>query len=152
MSSRLFLEIRERLGLAYSIHSYADHYLDTGALTIYAGIQPEQLSRCLEAILAQLKKMKEELVPDHELRKAKEYCKGRLLLRMEDSQSVAGWLGGQEILTGSIRSVEEVASILESVSASQIRQVAEELFLTDKINLAVVGPVDESDLEQVLSF
>jgi predicted Zn-dependent peptidase len=151
MSSRLFLEIRERRGLAYSIHSYADHYLDTGALTVYAGIHPEQLPHCIEAVLTELRRLKEDSVPENELRKAKEFCKGRLLLRMEDTQSVTGWLGGQETLLGSIRSVEEVVSILESVSASEIRRVAEELFLSEKLNLAVVGPVEEAGLEQLLS-
>ena len=152
MSSRLFLEIRERRGLAYSIHSYADHYLDTGALTVYAGVHPEQLSHCVEAVLKELQKLKEDLASEHELRKAKEYCKGRLLLRMEDTQSVVGWLGGQELLMGSVRSVEEVVSALEAVSAGDICRVAEELFQSEKLSLAVVGPVEESGLEPLLSL
>ena len=152
MSSRLFLEIRERRGLAYSIHSYADHYLDTGALTVYAGVHPEQLSHCVEAVLKELQKLKEDLASEHELRKAKEYCKGRLLLRMEDTQSVVGWLGGQELLMGSVRSVEEVVSALEAVSAGDICRVAGELFQSEKLSLAVVGPVEESGLEPLLSL
>ena len=99
MSSRLFTEIRDKLGLAYSIHSFVDHFLDTGSITIYAGVEPKNLPVAINAILEQLSQLKEP-VPEAELSKAKELSKGRLLLRMEDSRSVAGWMGGQEILTG----------------------------------------------------
>lgn len=152
MSSRLFLEIREKRGLAYSIHSYTDHYLDTGALTVYAGIHPEHMEHCVEAVLHELNILKKDPVSEHELRKAKEYCKGRLLLRMEDTRSVVGWLGGQELLLGSIRSVEDALSIIESVGASDIMRVAQELFLPDKLNMAVVGPVKETGLEELLTL
>ena len=95
MSSRLFTEIRDRLGLAYSIHSYVEHFLDTGSITIHAGVEPKNLQVAIKAILGQLSQLKEP-VPEPELTKAKELIKGRLLLRMEDSRSVAGWAGGQE--------------------------------------------------------
>src|SRR4030042_787744 len=114
MSSRLFLEIRERQGLASAIHSYTDHFLDTGSLTVYAGIDPQRLSIAIEAILAELNRLKEG-IPELELSKAKELCKGRLLLRMEDTRSVAGWLGGQELLLGDILSVDQVVSIIDSI-------------------------------------
>ncbi|MCX6004007.1 MAG: pitrilysin family protein, partial [Chloroflexi bacterium] len=91
MSSRLFLEVRDKLGLAYNIHSYLDHFNDTGALTIYAGVEPKNLKVGISAILEQLALLK-ECVPEEELTKAKELSKGRLLLRMEDSRSVAGWV------------------------------------------------------------
>ena len=89
MSSRLFVEIREKRGLAYAIHSSTDHLLDTGSLSIYAGVDPKNLATAIKAILEELQRLKEE-VPEPELSKAKELCKGRLLLRMEDSRSVAG--------------------------------------------------------------
>jgi len=152
MSSRLFQEIRERLGLAYSIHSYADHYLDTGALTVYAGVHPQQVSSCVEAVLTELRRLKTEPVPEAELRKAKEFCKGRLMLRMEDTQSVAGWLGGQELLLGTIRRVEEIVDRIESVSAVDIHRVAEQLFLSEQLNMAVVGPIEEAGLQELLSL
>ncbi|GAI12384.1 unnamed protein product, partial [marine sediment metagenome] len=101
MSSRLFVEIRDKLGLAYSIHSYVEHFLDSGSVTVYAGVELKNLSIVITAILDQLSQLK-ELVPESELVKAKELSKGRLLLRMEDSRNVAGWMGGQEILTGRI--------------------------------------------------
>jgi predicted Zn-dependent peptidase len=152
MSSRLFTEIRDRLGLAYSIHSYADHLLDTGAITIYAGVEPKNLPVAIKAILEQLSRLKEP-VPEDELVKAKELAKGRLLLRMEDSRSVAGWMGGQEILTGKILSVDQVTSIIDAITADEIGRLARELLVASQLRLALVGPVAESEpLEKLLKL
>ena len=144
MSSRLFTEIRDRLGLAYSIHSYIDHFLDTGSLTIYAGVEPKNLQVAITAILEQLSQLK-EIIPEAELSKAKELSKGRLLLRMEDSRSVAGWTGGQEILTGQILSVDQVMSTIDAITAEELRQLAQELLVSSQLRLAVVGPVVEDE-------
>ena len=144
MSSRLFTEIRDRLGLAYSIHSYAEHFLDTGSLTIYAGVEPKNLRVAITAILGLLSQLKEP-VPEAELSKAKELSKGRLLLRMEDSRSVAGWTGGQEILTGQILSVDQVMSTIDAITAEELRQLAQELLVSSQLRLAVVGPVAEDE-------
>ena len=152
MSSRLFLEIRDKLGLAYNIHSYLDHFQDSGALTIYAGVHPKNLEIGISAILEQLTLLKEK-VSDEEVTKAKELSKGRLLLRMEDSRSVAGWVGGQEILSGRIMDVEEVVAIIEKVTAEEMCAVAKELLIGDKLRLSVVGPVKSADhLEKLLKI
>jgi len=152
MSSRLFTEIRDRLGLAYSIHSYVDHFLDTGAITIYAGVEPKNLPVAIKAILEQLARLK-ELIPEDELVKAREMAKGRLLLRMEDSRSVAGWMGGQEILTGKILSVEQVTSIIDAITADEIERLAQELLVASQLRLAVVGPVAEDEpLDKLLTL
>jgi predicted Zn-dependent peptidase len=144
MSSRLFTEIRDRLGLAYSIHSYVDHFLDTGAITIYAGVEPKNLPVTIKAILEQLSRLR-ELVPEAELAKAKELTKGRLLLRMEDSRSVAGWMGGQEILTARILSVDQVTSIIDAITAEELRHLAQELVVDSQLRLAVVGPISHDE-------
>jgi predicted Zn-dependent peptidase len=144
MSSRLYLEIRERRGLAYDIHSYVDHFLDSGAVTIYAGVDPKNVADTIAVILEELIRLKED-VPAIELTKAKELTKGRLLLRMEDTRSVAGWVGGQELLTGRIRTVDEVASIIDGITPEDLKRVATDLLITEKINLAVVGPVSDED-------
>jgi len=150
MSSRLFAEIRDRLGLAYSIHSYVEHFLDTGSVTIYAGVEPKNLPVAIKAILEQLSQLK-ETVPEPELTKAKELSKGRLLLRMEDSRSVAGWMGGQEILTGRILSVDQVMSIIDAITAEELRQLAQELLIDSQLRLAVVGPIaPDETLEKLL--
>jgi predicted Zn-dependent peptidase len=152
MSSRLFLEVRDKLGLAYNIHSYLDHFQDSGALTVYAGVEPKNLEIGITAILQQLTLLKEKISAE-ELTKAKELSKGRLLLRMEDSRSVAGWVGGQEILNGSILDVEEVVAIIDAITVEEMRSLAQELLIGDKLRLSVVGPVkSENNLEKLLKI
>ena len=140
------------LGLVYSINSYADHFLDTGSIIISAGVETRNLRAALQAILSELGQLREK-VPEPELDKAKEFSKGRLLLRMEDSRSVAGWLGGQEILTGRILTVDEVVSIIDAVTTEELQPLAQELLLGDKLCLAVVGPVPQDEpLEELLKL
>jgi predicted Zn-dependent peptidase len=150
MSSRLFVEIRDKLGLAYSVHSYAEHLYDTGAMVISAGVEHEKLPVVIEAILEQLALLRKP-VPESELTKAKELSKGRLLLRMEDSRSVAGWGGGQEVLTSKILSVDEVVSIIDAITTEQVAEIAQELLIEDQLRLAVVGPTkDDNKLKGLL--
>ncbi|MGD9118021.1 MAG: pitrilysin family protein [Dehalococcoidia bacterium] len=149
MSSRLFTEIRDKMGLAYNIHSYAEHFADTGSITVYAGVEPKNLQLAVKAIMEQLAHLKEP-VPRAELTKAKELSKGRLLLRMEDSRAVAGWMGGQEILTRRVLSVDEVIAIVDAITAEEIQQLARELLVSEKVRLAVVGPVADEPLDKLL--
>jgi predicted Zn-dependent peptidase len=141
MSSRLFIEIRDKLGLCYSIQSYAEHFLDTGAMTISAGVDNKNLSVAVKAITEELAKLKEG-IPDAEVNKAKELFKGRIMLRMEDSRSVSGWLGSQEILTGEIMTVDEVVAIVDAITAGELKQIAVQLLVGDRLRLAAVGPLD----------
>ena len=145
MSSRLFCEIRDRLGLAYSINSFVEHLSDTGSVVIYAGVEPKNLKVAIKVILEQLSLLKETMVPEVELSKAKELAKGRLLLRMEDSRNVAGWMGGQETLTGRILSVDQVITIIDAITADEIRKLAQKMMLASRLRLAVVGPVSKDE-------
>ena len=149
MSSRLFAEIRDKLGLAYNIHSYVEHFLDSGSITVYAGVEPKNLLVAIKAILEQLSQLR-EVIPESELSKAKEFAKGRLLLRMEDSRSVAGWIGGQEILTGRILSVDQVISIIDAITADELKQLAQELLVGSRLRLAVVGPAVGNEPQEEL--
>ncbi|UCG10091.1 MAG: insulinase family protein [Dehalococcoidia bacterium] len=152
MSSRLFTEIRDKRGLAYSIHSCVDHYLDCGSVIVYAGVEPKNLATTIKAILEQLSKLKDE-IPEAELTKAKELAKGRLLLRMEDSRNVAGWMGGQEILTRRILTPERVIALINAITAEELKQLAAELLISRQLRLAVVGPVTaEEPLEELLKL
>ncbi|MDO8578131.1 MAG: pitrilysin family protein [Dehalococcoidales bacterium] len=152
MSSRLFIEIRDKMGLAYNIYSSSDHFLDSGCLTVYAGVDPKKLTVTLKAIMEQLSRIK-ELIPEEELSRAKELAKGRLLLRMEDTRDVAGWTGGQEILTGRILSVDQVTKKIDAVTAKDIKKIAGELLVGEQLRLAVVGPVKkEEPLEELLKL
>ena len=151
-SSRLFTEIRDKLGLTYNIHSHTEHFLDSGSVTIYAGVEPKKLTTAIKAILEQLARLKEP-VPEPELSKVKELSKGRLWLRMEDSRNVAGWTGGQEILTDRILSVEQVESIIDAVTTEELDQLAQELIVDSQLHLAVVGPIDNSEpLQELLKL
>jgi len=152
MGSRLFTEIRDKLGLAYSIQSYVEHFLDSGSVTVSAGVEPKNLVTVIKAILEQLSLLR-ETVPESELSKAKELSKGRLLLRMEDSRNVAGWVGGQEILTKRILSVDQVVSIIDAITADELRQLAREILVGSQLRLAVVGRVAEDEpLEELLKL
>lgn len=152
MSSRLFTNIRDKLGLAYSISSYVDHFFDTGSLIIAAGVDTRKLPVAIKAIVEELGQLK-GIIPEAELNKAKEFSKGRLLLRMEDSRSVAGWIGGQELLTGRILTVDEVTAIIDRITAEELQQLACELLTGEKLRLAIVGPVSaDASLEELLKL
>mgnify|MGYP001064382891 CR=1 FL=1 len=144
MSSRLFMEIREHRGLAYDIHSYVEHFLNSGSLTVYAGVDPIKVETAVVAILEELSKLKQGITLS-ELTRAREMLKGRLQLRLEDSQNMALWLGSQEILRQQILDIEEVISIIDAITAEDIKRVAEELLISEKLNLAIVGPVEKEE-------
>ena len=139
MSSRLFMELRERLGLCYDVNSYVSHFLDTGSFGLYAAVDPTNGPKTVAALMSELRRLGEG-IPDEELNRARELAKGRLLLRMEDTRSVSGWLGGQEMLSGSIRSPEDVVERLDAVAPEDLHRVIETVLRRDKLNLAVVGP------------
>jgi predicted Zn-dependent peptidase len=144
MSSRLFTEIREKQGLAYDIHSYADHFSDSGAVIVYAGVDSSRVNDAVIAIIEQLSIIKEK-ISDAELSKAREMAKGRLLLSLESSRNVASWLGAQELLTKRILTPDEVIALVEAVTIEDLKRVACELFTSEKLNLAVVGPVRKEE-------
>ena len=139
MSSRLFMELRERQGLCYDVHSYVTHFLDSGSFGLYAAVDPENAHQAVAALMAELRRLRDG-VPDEELRKAKELAKGRMLLRMEDTRSVSGWLGGQEMLCGAILSPEEVVERIEAVTPADLDRVVNGLLRKDHLAMAVVGP------------
>jgi len=152
MSSRLFTEIRDKLGLAYSIHSYSEHFLDTGAMAISAGVDNKNLKVAIKAILAELARLKER-VPDDEIKKAREFFKGRILLRMEDNRSVAGWTGSQEILLEKIQTVDEVIKIVEAITADELQKVALDTLKGEGLKLAAVGNIDpDANWEDLLKI
>jgi len=140
MSSRLALELRERRGLCYDVHSYPVYFQDAGALTVYAGVDPANADEALTAIMVELARLRTRRVGEEELERAKELMKGRLLLRMEDTRAVSDWLGGQELLIGRVRTVDEITRGIDAITSDDIRRVARDLLLTDQLNLAVVGP------------
>lgn len=151
MSSRLFLDVRERQGLAYSVGSYTSFLSDTGAIILYAGVAPQKASDVISAMMEQLDLLREERVPQPELTKAKEFLKGRILLRMEDTFANAQWFGKQEVLKQEVLTVDQVISRLDEVTAADVQAVARKLFTQEQLRLAVIGPFkNEADLTKRL--
>jgi predicted Zn-dependent peptidase len=144
MSSRLFLQVRERLGLAYDVHSYVNHFRDTGSHVVFAAVDTKRVNQTIQAILGEMARLRDS-VPEDELQRAKESMKGRLLLRLEDSRSVSAWTGAQELLRNRIMTVAEAVEMIDSVTPEAIQRVASNLFTTEKLNLAVVGPYRSED-------
>ncbi len=145
MSSRLFCEVRDKLGLAYSVQSYVDHLKDAGSLIVYAGVDTFKARLALEAIIKELLRFKKETISPSELTKAKEMAKGQLALRLEDSRHVAGWLGGQEILTGRVLTIDDVNSLVDAVTIQDIKKLAGRLIDRSRMRLAVVGPLQKHE-------
>lgn len=152
MSSRLFLNLRENQGLAYDVSSSLSHFRDCGSMVIYCGVEPKKTREAVQAVMGELAGMRRE-VPLPELNKAKEFAKGHLLLRMEDTRSVAAWLGTQELLLGRIATVDDIVQKIDDVTADDVTRVAERLINPDKLRLAVVGPRrGEKTLQKLLKF
>ena len=144
MSSRLFTVVREQQGLAYDIHSYSDHFTDSGAVIIHAGVDPKRIESALSAILDQVSQLKYH-VSETELNRAKELAKGRLLLILENSRNVAAWLGIQEMLTNKILSIDDIIHLIDAVTTDDLEQVARQLLNSKKLNLAIVGPAKQKE-------
>jgi len=143
MSSRLFQEIREKRGLVYSVYGYFRPYADIGQAVVYAGTDLERVEETVGAIVGELRKLRDDGVPEEELQRTKDLRKGRLLMGLEDSRSVASWVGSQELTYGEIRTPEEVMVKIEQVTAKQVKELAEEIFQPEKLSLALIGPYDD---------
>jgi predicted Zn-dependent peptidase len=153
MSSRLFQEIREKRGLVYSVYGYFRPYEDVGQAVIYAGTDLDRVEEAISAIIGELRKLRDDGVPEDELRRTKELRKGRLLMGLEDSRSVASWVGSQELTYGEIKTPEDVMEEIEAVSAKDVQELADELFQSNKMSLALIGPYsDESTFRGLLEF
>ena len=140
MSSRLFLSVREERGLAYDIGSGLVDYADAGAIEISAGVDPASLREALGAILDELVRLRDELVPPEELEKAKRYLSGGLELRMDETRHVTSWIGGQEALHDRVLTLDEALAAIEAVTAEDIARVAGDLIRDDGLRLAAVAP------------
>lgn len=153
MSSRLWIEVRERRGLAYNVSTGVDTYHDAGYFATQCGVEHENLEKAMAVILEQYKKIVTELVPEEELRKAKEYMKGHFALGMEGSDDVVGYLVTQEVLRHKIVLPKERIEMIERVTAKDVRRVAKDIFQSKKLNLAVIGPhAHKKELEKLFKL
>jgi len=140
MSSRLFLELRERRSLAYDVSTFAATYADCGTFGVHAGFDPDKASQVVRAVLAELERVVQEPVPAAELERARAYTRGRLLLRMEETGAVSAWLGTGESLLPRILTVDEVVAHIDAVTADDLLRVARRFVRPEFARLAVLGP------------
>jgi predicted Zn-dependent peptidase len=142
MSSRLFLIIRERQGLAYSVFSELNPYRDTGCLSIYAGTSAEAVGRVVESILKEFRQLKQDPVPEDEVRRAKDHLKGSLMLSLESTSSRMSNLARQQMYFGRFFSLDELVDSIEAVTAKDVQAIAQKFFDQKQIALTVLGNLD----------
>src|SRR5437588_877763 len=140
MSSRLFLELREKRGLAYDVHSYDANYVDAGHLVVYAGFAPQNTAEVMNAAMREVERLREERVPDAELERVRDFAKGRMELRLEDTRGVSSWLAGQELFLGRVRTVDEVCAIIDGISPDDLQRAARTYLRPELAYVAAVGP------------
>jgi predicted Zn-dependent peptidase len=142
MSSRLFQNIRERQGLAYAVFSELNPYRDTGCLSVYAGTSVKSAAKVVQSILAEFRLLKQELVVDEELRRAKDYMKGSLMLSLESTNSRMANLARQEMYFGRFFGLDELLESVERVTAGDVQRIACNFFDPRQIALTVLGSLD----------
>jgi len=153
MSSRLFINVREKQGLSYYISSGADSSSDTGYFWVRAGVDNKRAKDAVKAILRELKKVKQKGVTEAELKKAKEYFKGKTLMDLESSDELASFLGAQEISKKEIFTPEEMIKKVASITLSDINSIAKDIFQNKNLNLALIGPFkDKKEFEEILKI
>lgn len=153
MSSRMFLNVREAQGLAYYINTTTDEYKDAGTISTNAGVSVDRIDLAITSILEQYRLAAQEGVAAQELEKAKAYLKGKIVLRLEDSEEYSHLIGKYELLQGKLMGLEDMVAKIDAVTLDQVNQVAKELFVSDKLRLAVIGPYEsEKHFEDLLKF
>jgi len=139
MSSRLFQKVREQQGLAYAVFSELSLYRDTGCLAIYAGTAVETAGRVIDSIVKEFRELKENSVPEDELRRAKDHLKGSFMLGLESTSSRMSNLARQEMYFQRFFTLDEMIQSIEEITAGQVQRIAQEFFNPKNITLAVLG-------------
>lgn len=147
MSSRLFHEVREKRGLVYEIGTHIKRYKDTGAFVIYAGCDAAKLPMTIQTIVAELSRIKRELVQPRELRRAKDFYSGQLLMGLEDTMEQMLWMGEQAVTVSRVARPHEVVAALERVTPQEIQRAARTLFNAQRLHMAAIGPVPEQQVD-----
>ena len=151
MSSRLFIEVRDKLGLAYDVGMTSEGDPDCGFLLVRAGVTPSNTEKAIKVILNECKKVTRLAVPQKELKKAKEHIKGQMALNLEASDEKASFYGIQELLEHRVLTPDQIYDKVKGVRASDIKRVAQELFVNSRLNLALLGPFKEKkQFEKIL--
>ncbi|MEO8638061.1 MAG: pitrilysin family protein [Candidatus Taylorbacteria bacterium] len=153
MSSRLFQKLRDQMGIGYYVQASTDASTDHGQFSVAIGTDVSKVEKAIVAILEELKRMKEELVPASELQKAKDYLIGNMHLSLETSDSLAEFYGLREIMRKELITPDELGEEVKKITSAQIKKVAREIFDNSKLNLAIIGPLDdEKKLKSLLKI
>lgn len=152
MSSRLFNEIREKHGLAYEISSHYKQLIDTGAFYVHAGLDNKKVDMAINLILKELAKLKNNLVSDSELRRAKEFCLSQLAMNLEDTMEHMVFLGVTASTMKKILDFNQIKKGILKVTPHELKEVAKDIFRKDKINVSLVGPVSEFREQRCLDY
>jgi len=153
MSSRMFLSVREKKGLAYYISTSTDAYTDCGFIATNAGVSLEGIDDAISSIIEQYKIVKDEIVSEEELVKTKEFIKGRTVLKLEDSEEYAHLLAKYAVLYGKIKTPEEIFAEIDKVTVEDLKRVANDLFDEKKLYLAIIGDYDDRErFENLMIF
>jgi predicted Zn-dependent peptidase len=147
MSSRMFSEVRERRGLAYSIRTGMDRYQEVGYLSTYAGVDIDKADEAVKIMLEQYYKISKtkSQISSQELSKAKEYLKGHLALALEDTKDVAAFFADQAMFAHKILTPEEVYKNVDMVTIEDVIVEAKKLFVPERLNLAIIGPFPDRE-------
>ena len=148
MSSRMFIEVREKRGLAYAVKTSSEHYLDNGYLATYAGLEIKRADEAVKVMLDQYWGIADKRYPisAKELKKTKEYIKGNLALSLEDTKNVSAFFGIEELLLNKPITPEEVIREIDKVKVDEVVEVAKDFFKPQNLNLAVIGPYKDKNL------
>jgi predicted Zn-dependent peptidase len=153
MSSRLYGQVVDKMGAAYYIYTNNDNDTDTGYLAVSSGVENGKVFSVIEAILKEFRRLKTQKVSEEELRKAKDYIKGKMILGLESSDAKASYYGMQELLMDKIQCPEDVFKKIEAVTAEDILEVANDIFKDEKLNLAILGPFkNKDDFKKILKI
>jgi predicted Zn-dependent peptidase len=148
MSSRLFQNIREKQGLAYAVFSELTPYSDAGMLTVYAGTAKETVGQVIDLIVKEFRELKESLVPEDELLRAKNHLKGSLMLSLESTSSRMSNLARQELYFRRFYSLDEILAGIETVTREEVQSLAREYFRPEQIAVTVLGPLNGFSLDR----
>jgi predicted Zn-dependent peptidase len=147
VSSRLFQEVRERRGLAYTIYSYLSSYSDGGTFTIYAATRPREAARVVDLVGREIRRLCTKGVGDEELERTKNQMKGNLMLSLENSQSRMSRLAKDELHQGRHTSLKEMLSEIDRINGVQLLRLARDLFDVSRLSVTALGPVSRQSLQ-----
>jgi predicted Zn-dependent peptidase len=150
MSSRLFQEVRERQGLAYSVHSGIQAYRDTGLFYIYAGTDAASFSKVVKALMKELRILKKDGITAEELRRAKDHLKGSLILSLESTSSRMNRLAKQELRFGSFMSMDDMLAAVDGVTPDEVEALIHRVLDEEQLSLLTLGPIDRRSLPREL--